>query len=84
MVYTFIVRNSRPISARTGYQLLTIKRMVSVESPPNIQLNWIKRFKRAKKKRYFEDYKDGSRLYLINFDFVIGYKEFKGFILVKF
>ena len=34
-----------------------------VISPPNIQLNWIKRFYRAKEKRYFgeivQDYKDG-------------------------
>ena len=43
---------------------------------PNIPLNEIKRFDRAKQKQQFgekrQDYKDGSGLQFINFDFMTG------------
>ena len=56
--------------------------------PPNIPLNGIKRFYRAKQKQMFaekvQDYKDGSGLQFITFDFVAGGREIKASILVKF
>ena len=48
---------------------------------PNIPLNGIKRFYGAKQKQQFgekrQDYKDGSGLQFIKFDFVTGDQEIK-------
>ena len=56
--------------------------------PANIQLNWIKRFHSAKQKQKFgkevQDYKDGSGLQFINFDFMTGDQEIKLSTLVEF
>ena len=58
------------------------------QKPPDIQRNWIKRFYRAKQKKWFvkkvQDYKDGSGLQFIDFDFAMGGQEIKVSILVKF
>ena len=55
--------------------------------PPNIPLYWIKRFFRAKQKPLFgnkvRDYKDGSGLQFIKFDFVTGGEETEIAIRVK-
>ena len=62
--------------------------MLYRQIPPNIQLNWIKRFYGAKQKQWFggkvQDYKDESGLQSINFDFVTGGQEIKVFIVLKF
>ena len=56
--------------------------------PPNKHLYWIKRFYRAKQKQKLgekvQDYKDGSGLQFIDFDFVTGDQEIKIAILVEF
>ena len=51
------------------------------ESKEEIQLNWTKRFYKAKQNRGFgekvQDCKDGSGLQFINFDLVTGSQEIK-------
>ena len=50
--------------------------MLYRQIPPNIQLNWIKIFYRAKQKQEIgekvQEYKDGSGLQFIKFDLVTG------------
>ena len=62
--------------------------MLYRQMPPNIQLNWIKRFYTAKQKQCFgdkaQDCKDGSGLQFIKFDSVTGGQETKLSILVEF
>ena len=62
--------------------------MLYRQMSPNIQLNRIKRFYRAKQKQLFGDkeqnYKDGSGLQFIDFDFVTGGQEIKASILEEF
>ena len=61
--------------------------MLCRQMPPNIQLNWIKRFYRAKQKQQFrdkvQDCKDGSGLQFIKFNFMAGSQEIKTAILVE-
>ena len=53
--------------------------MLYRQMPPNIQLNWLKRCYGAKQEKIFgekgQDYKDGSGLQFVNFDFVTGDQE---------
>ena len=62
--------------------------MLCHQIPPNLQLNWIKRFYRAKQKQWFrdkvEDYTDESGLHFIKFDFVTGGQEIKIIMRVEF
>ena len=55
--------------------------------PPNIQINWIMRFFRAKPKQYFgnkmQDCKKGSGFQFIKLDFVTDGQEIKLAILVN-
>ena len=57
------------------------------QMPPNIQIHWIKTFYREKKNKYsgkeVQDYKDGSGLQFIKFEFVTGCQEIKIAVIVK-